>query len=385
MHILIAPNAFKNSLDAETAAKAIDKGLRESRLSCTTTIFPLGDGGDGTGDLLIRHSNGRILQAIATDPLGRQISTVFGLIDKDKTAVIELARASGLSWLSVNEYDPLRTSTRGTGEMIKQALDLDVNKIILAIGGSATVDGGCGILETLGVRFLTQEGKVCKQLPGDLITLDRIDLSGLDPRIANIELIILCDVENHLLGPLGAAAVYGPQKGASLEIIENLEAGLARLSVVADKLTGKDMSNIEFGGAAGGVAAGLCVLINAKLVSGIEYFLDHTDFDRALERTDLLITAEGSIDGQTMRRKGPLGAAMRAKANGIPVIGIAGRVPLKTNGRLESFFDVILPIGHEPMELQTALNTTSLNLVRTARGIGNLLGISGRPKFSNTL
>ncbi len=385
MHILIAPNAFKNGLDAETAAKAIDKGLRESRLSCSTTTFPLGDGGDGTADLLIKYANGRIQPAMVTDPIGRKINTSFGLIDQDKTAIIELSHASGLRWLSVSEYDPLRATTRGTGEMITQALDLGVKKIILAIGGSATVDGGCGILEALGIQFLTKGGEPCKQLPQQLNTLDRIDLSGLDPRTGNIELTILCDVENYLLGELGAAAVFGPQKGASVETVAILETGLSNLSTVASRLTGKDMAHIEYGGAAGGVAAGLNVLINAKLVSGIEYFLDHTDFDRALDQTNLLITAEGSIDGQTMRGKGPWGAARRAKAKGIPVIALAGKVPLEIDGRLESFFDVILPIGHEPMELETALNATSLNLVRTAHGIGNLLGISGRPKFTNTI
>jgi glycerate 2-kinase len=374
MHILIAPNAFKNSLDAEAAAIAISNGFLESRLSCSTTCFPLGDGGDGTVALLLKHLNGKTIPSRVHDPLGREINSFFGLIDGGKTALIELAAASGLKLLKVNEYGPLHTTTRGTGEMIKQALDLDIRKIILAIGGSATVDAGCGILNELGVEFFC-EGKPCSTLPKDLINLTRIDLSGLDPRILNIELIILCDVENTLLGNLGAAPVFGPQKGARGQDVALLEAGLHRLCSVAKSLTGEDMATVNYGGAAGGVAAGLSVFLNAKPVIGIDYFLEHTGFDHQLQKAKLLITAEGSLDSQTIAGKGPLGAAKRAKLKGIPVIGLAGKVPLEIDDRLISFFDVLLPISHEPMTLAAALENTASNLTRTARAIGDLLSI----------
>ena len=208
MHILIAPNAFKNSLDAAKVAESINSGLHKSKLSCTTTCFPVADGGDGTAGLLIDHLGGQLIQAIVNDPLKRKISSSFGWIEKDKTAVIELAAASGLRLLKTDEYDPLITTTQGTGELIIEALNKNVTKIILCIGGSATVDGGVGILNALGIKFFDADGNELDDLPASLSSLAEIDIKGLDKRIANTEIVILCDVENSLLGPNGAAATW---------------------------------------------------------------------------------------------------------------------------------------------------------------------------------
>ena len=374
MHILIAPNAFKNSLDAGSVATAISEGLQESRLVCTAECFPIGDGGDGTGALFAKHLGGKRVSVMAHDAIGRPIQSSFWLIDNDQTAVIELADTSGLRQLEPGEYDPLYTTTKGTGEMIKLALDLNVKKIILTIGGSATVDGGTGILEVLGILFLDGKKKPV-DLPNGLAWLSQIDLSGLDPRIMHIDMILLCDVENPLLGAIGAATVFGPQKGARDHNIPVLESMLSRFREVSLELTGKDMATIKYGGAAGGVAAGLCVFLNAKLVSGIEYFLDHTGFEKSLDKANLLITAEGSLDHQTTAGKGPMGTAKRAKLKGIPVIGFAGKVPLEQDQELSTYFDVVLPIGHGPMELSTAMKTTAINLSRTAKAVGNLLSL----------
>jgi len=374
MHILIAPNAFKNSLDAGSVATAISEGLQESRLVCTAECFPIGDGGDGTGALFAKHLGGKRVSVMAHDAIGRPIQSSFWLIDNDQTAVIELADTSGLRQLEPGEYDPLYTTTKGTGEMIKLALDLNVKKIILTIGGSATVDGGTGILEVLGILFLDGKKKPV-DLPNGLAWLSQIDLSGLDPRIMHIDMILLCDVENPLLGAIGAATVFGPQKGARDHNIPVLESMLSRFREVSLELTGKDMATIKYGGAAGGVAAGLGVFLNAKLVSGIEYFLDHTGFEKSLDKANLLITAEGSLDHQTTAGKGPMGTAKRAKLKGIPVIGFAGKVPLEQDQELSTYFDVVLPIGHEPMELSTAMKTTAINLSRTAKAVGNLLSL----------
>ena len=188
-------------------------------------------------------------------------------------------------------------------------------------------------------------------------------------------MILLCDVENPLLGAIGAATVFGPQKGARDHNIPVLESMLSRFREVSLELTGKDMATIKYGGAAGGVAAGLGVFLNAKLVSGIEYFLDHTGFEKSLDKANLLITAEGSLDHQTTAGKGPMGTAKRAKLKGIPVIGFAGKVPLEQDQELSTYFDVVLPIGHEPMELSTAMKTTAINLSRTAKAVGNLLSL----------
>ena len=257
MHILIAPNAFKNSLDATAAAEAIRKGLQQSKLKCTCECFPVGDGGDGTAALLIQKCGGKIVPAEVHDPLGRKIRAGFGLIDNGKTAVIEMADASGLRLLRREEYDPLHANTFGTGELIQRTLDKGVNKIIIGIGGSATVDGGTGILRALGVRFLDANGKILPNLPADLAGLESIDLSGLDQRISHCALTVLCDVENPLLGEEGAAKIFGPQKGATEPVIKKLEAALTKLREIMFRQTGKDLAVIKQGGAAGGVAAGM--------------------------------------------------------------------------------------------------------------------------------
>jgi glycerate kinase len=240
MHILIAPNAFKNSLDAAKVAEAIDNGLQKSKLTCTTTCFPVADGGDGTADLLIDHLGGQLIHAIVRDPLARKISSSFGWIEKDKTAIIELAAASGLRLLNADEYDPLITTTHGTGELIVEALNNNASKIILCIGGSATVDGGTGILNALGIKFFDADRNELNNLPASLSVLAVIDIKELDKRIANTEIVILCDVENPLLGSNGAAAIFGPQKGASGKDVELLEASLTKFRDVVLNKTGKD-------------------------------------------------------------------------------------------------------------------------------------------------
>jgi glycerate 2-kinase len=373
MHILFAPNAFKNSLDAAAVAAAIEKGFRQSRLSFTGVCFPVGDGGDGTAKLICERFSGTSLSVIVENPLGKKIQASFGLIDEGRTAVIELADASGLRLLQADEYDPLHISSRGAGQLIKTALDRAVKKIILGLGGSATVDGGAGILEALGIRFLDKQKNQIQALPSHFADLGDIDLSGLDRRLENIELIVLCDVENKLLGPEGAAAVFGPQKGAAKDDIRKLEAGLTVFRDIALEKTGKDMGSIKHGGAAGGTAAGLSVFLGARLVSGIEYFLDLTGFEEALQKAQLVITAEGSIDIQTLQGKAPFGVARRAKKKNIPVIGLAGKVPLDRETPLENYFDILMAIGHEPMEMEKAIRYTENNLIRMGKAIGNLL------------
>jgi len=375
MHILIAPNAFKNSLNATAVAEAIKRGLEESALSCTCTSFPVGDGGDGTAALLSQQPGSRIIPAEVRDPLGRKINTSFGLIDQGKTAVIELADASGLRLLQSKEYDPIHATTFGTGELIKYALDQHVNKIILGIGGSATVDGAAGILESLGILFLDKKKHALQNMPASLVDLEYIDSSNLDKRIFNTKLIVLCDVDNPLLGKDGAAAIFGPQKGAGDSDIKKLEAALTRLRDITLAETGIDIGKINYGGAAGGTAAGVSAFLHAELVNGIEYFLDLTFFDDALQHADLVITGEGSIDLQTLQGKAPFGVARRAKKKNIPVIGVAGKIPLDIDMQLKEYFDVLIPVNNELSGIELALQNTSRNLIRTARAIGDLLAI----------
>jgi len=373
MHILIAPNAFKNSLDAMQVAKAIEQGLKQSRLHCTTECFPIADGGDGTGSLIIERCKGVIISQQVHDPLGRKIDSRFGLIDNGKTAVIEMADASGLRLLKREELNPMQTSSYGTGELINAALDKGATKIIIAMGGSATVDGGCGILKALGIDFLDKNGKRLKAIPDELVKMTRIDDSGLDRRIHDTEIVILCDVNNKLLGPEGAAAVFGPQKGASTADVQLLDDFHANFAAISKEQLGIDMTAIKHGGAAGGATAGLYTWLNAKLVNGIEYFLSLTGFHQALKNADLIITGEGSVDTQTLQGKGPYGVAAEAKKKHLPVIGFAGLVPTKPDAELQKYFDVLLSINRDFIDMPTAIANTEKNLIETAQGLGDLI------------
>ncbi|WP_431217885.1 glycerate kinase [Puia sp. P3] len=371
----MAPNAFKHGLSAEDAAAAIGQGLTASGLRHTSEAFPIGDGGDGTIALIADRLGAVRVKATVRDPLHRDIDTWFGLTD-DATTLIEMANASGLRLLDTAELDPLIALSTGTGDLIRAALDLEARRIIVGMGGSATVDGGVGILQSLGARFLDKHGDPLTGLPAALTALDSIDTSQLDPRLANCELVVLCDVDNPLLGPSGAAAVYGPQKGATPGSVQQLDSCLEQLANVVAKTTGRDMKTVTYGGTAGGAAAGLYGLLNATLAGGIDYFLDITGFDRSLETADFVITGEGSIDDQTLQGKGPMGVAVRAKKRGIPVIGLAGKIPLTPGPELKKYFDILLPIGNEPSGLADALENTAANLSRTAEAIGRMIALS---------
>jgi len=371
MHILISPNAYKNSLSATAAADAIAEGLEQSEYSGTFECFPIGDGGDGTAELIMQKCEGEPITANAHDPLGRMMSASFGLIEKRQTAIIEMAAASGLRLLKPEELNPLRASSAGTGELMKHALDLGVKKIILAMGGSATVDGGTGILSALGLQFLEKNGEALHNLPASLSDLASINNSGLDERIHQTEIIILCDVDNRLLGEKGAAAVFGPQKGADKEAISKLESALEKFTAVVLHQKRINMAALKFGGTAGGAAAGLHALLNARLENGIAYFLHLTGFEKALMKADVVITGEGRIDEQTLQGKGPMGVATMAKEKGKMVIGLAGQLPPAITPDFRKYFDLLLPISAEPLELKLALARTTENLRRVSKEIGN--------------
>ncbi|MBS1661496.1 MAG: glycerate kinase [Bacteroidetes bacterium] len=377
LRVLIAPNAFKHSLDADAAALAIEDGLRHSSLSCSCELFPVGDGGDGTGELIIKKCGGELVNVAVRDPLGRPIFASYGLIDGGGTAVIEMANASGLRLLAPSELNPLRALSFGTGQQMLSAVDKGVRRIVIGMGGSATVDGGVGILQALGCRFLDEEGVELSLLPGELVRLGSVDVSGMDKRVLDCEVVVLCDVDNFLLGAQGAAAMFGPQKGAKPEDVRLLDAGLERLAAVALRQLGRDMASITYGGTAGGASAGLFGFLNASLVNGIDYFLQLTGFEASVRRADIVITGEGSIDEQTLQGKGPFGVAAKAKEYGLPVIALAGKVPLGRNEALLRYFDVLLAIGNGPVDLPEALRSAGENMKRTGWEIGNMLAMAG--------
>lgn len=350
---------------------AIEEGLKQSRLNCTTECFPIADGGDGTGGLIVERCKGKTIKQVVNDPLGRKIDSGFGLIDNGKTAVIEMADASGLRLLKKEQLDPMWASSYGTGELIKAALDKNVKRIIIAMGGSATVNGGCGILGALGIKFFDDAGRELIARPKELAKMARIDASGIDDRILNCEVVILCDVDNTLLGTQGAAAVFGPQKGATPGEVELLDSFLANFAAISKTQTGIDMAEIKHGGAAGGATAGLYTWLNAKLVNGIEYFLELTGFDDVLTLTDLVITGEGSIDRQTLQGKGPYGVAVKAKALHLPVIGLAGKVSAEGDEELKRYFDELICINEVGIDITEAIKNTRGNLIKSAISVGN--------------
>ncbi len=376
MHILIAPNAFKHAIDAATAAEAIRHGLQASRLSFTSECFPIGDGGNGTCQLIVDRLQGQPVEVPVLDPLGRPLTAVFGIVDGRKMAVIEMANASGLHLLEPTELDPLHAQSYGTGQLIRAALDHGAEEIIIGMGGSATVDGGSGMLRALGARFIDGAGEEIIDLPAGLEALRTIDLSGLDERLRRVRITVLCDVGNPLLGQNGAAYVFGPQKGASTAQVKQLDHWLARYASVIQGIMGVDISTRPAGGVAGGASAGMAGVLGATLVNGIDYFLDLTRFDAALSKSHLVITGEGSIDSQTLQGKGPYGVASRAKRIGIPVIGLAGNIPVAVSAELSAYFDTLLAIGNRPSSLEDALTATADNLARTATQLGNLLALS---------
>lgn len=374
-HLLLAPNAFKHSLSAEEAAKALERGFQKSKLNCTTTLFPIADGGNGTGKLIHQHLKGKWIHQEVTDPIGRPHHASFSLIHHGRTAVIEMAEASGIHLLAEKDRNPLLTSSTGTGQLIKAALDQNVKTILLGMGGSATVDGGAGMLASLGVEFLDQNQQKLKPIPKELSHTHTINFQNIDPRLKETELLILCDVQNPLLGENGAARVFGPQKGATPEAVDFLEKFLIHFAQQIKLATGKDIGTIASGGTAGGAAAGLYAFADAKLVNGIDYFLKITKFCDFLKKSDLVITGEGSIDEQTLLGKGPYGVARLAQQHQLPCIAFSGRIPKNPSKELKVLFDDLIPITPEGIPLQKALKATSENLEKAALKFGNALAI----------
>lgn len=375
MRIVIAPNAFKGSLTAVEAALCIAKGLKKSQLSCTLQLIPIADGGDGTARLISKKLSAKTMKALVHGPLGKKIEASYGWVSTSKTAIIELADASGLKLLNPGKLNPLKSNTRGTGELIKSALNKGAKKIMLAVGGSATVDGGTGLLNELGVNFLDKYGNKIKELPKGLLALNQIDVSSIDPRLKDCEIILLCDVTNKLLGKNGAAAIFGPQKGADQKEVALLERCLYQLNKIVKKEVGIDMDSFKYSGSAGGVAAGMAAFTNAKLLNGIFYYLDIIGFENELNTADLLITAEGKFDSQTLDGKGPYGVAEKAWQHNIPVILLAGQVPLKISEHLHHYFSAVLPIGFAPVSIKEAIKNTAADLERTAMELGDLLAL----------
>ena len=373
MKVLVAPDSFKGSLSADAVAQAIAEGLRLVWPDAVIEQVPMADGGEGTVDALVAATAGRKRSITATGPLGETVEATFGLLGDGRTAVLEMASASGLPLVPPRQRNPLRTTTYGTGQVIAAALDCRVGRLIVGIGGSATVDGGTGCAQALGMKFLDAQGR---PLPdglagGDLARIDKIDPSQLDRRLDQVEVLVACDVDNPLCGPSGAAAVYGPQKGATPEMVAQLDQGLAHLAELIQRDLGLSIGVVPGAGAAGGLGAGLIAFCKARLQPGVEIVMAQVGLEQRLEDCDLLITGEGQLDSQSVRGKTISGVGRLAKRAGVPVVALVGSIGDGAELALD-VVDAYLPIIDRPMVLGCAMARTADMLKATAANLARI-------------
>ena len=367
--ILISPQEFKESLTGLEVASAIQEGIRKVDSKIITNLVPVADGGDGTLQTMVDVTGGKIIDEIVRDPLGRNIKSVWGKLGDDSSAVIEMAKASGLALLEESEKSATLTSTYGTGQLFKSALDQGINNFIVGIGGSATNDGGAGFVSALGARLYDENGQDVEANGINLSSIRNIDMSNFDSRVKNISVRVACDVTNPLCGNEGASAIFGPQKGATPEEVNILDKNLRHwASIIKDQL-GKDILNVPGAGAAGGLGAGLMAFTDAELSIGANIVLDSLNYDDHLKDVDLVIVGEGSTDKSTQFNKSPVAVAMRAKKFGIPVICLSGSISEgydeSRNLGISSFFSIV----SGPTELKYAIENAHELIVKSTEEI----------------
>ncbi|SMY36728.1 Glycerate 2-kinase [Photobacterium malacitanum] len=369
MKIIIAPDSYKESLTAMEVATAIETGFRQVMPTAEYIKLPMADGGEGTVQSLIDATNGTIIQHAVTGPLGEQVPGFFGIMGDGKTAVIEMAAASGLHLVTPEQRNPLLTTSYGTGELILAALDHGVEHIIVGIGGSATNDGGIGMAQALGVQLRDSNGQPLGFGGQALAQLATIDISHIDPRLATIKLEVACDVDNPLCGPKGASQVFGPQKGATPAMVVELDKNLAHYAAIMHRDLAIDVKHMAGAGAAGGMGAALLGLFNAQLRSGIEIVIDAVNLETIVKDADLVITGEGRIDSQTIHGKTPIGVARTAKKFNKPVIGIAGCLSQDCGVVHQHGIDAVFSIVPAAMNLEQAFKDAAINVELTARNV----------------
>ncbi len=373
MKIVIVPNAFKNSLDVMKTAQAIERGVLKSRLSAELFSFPIADGGDSTLEVFRRlYKCGEEVSTVR-GPLGGEVEADWLLTEDGKTAIIEMARASGIGRLKSAEADPMKANTYGTGQLVLESIKRGARKVIIGLGGSATIDGGTGILQALGAQLYCRERDLVENTTNPVLKTVSIDLTGIEKAVFETEFMLLCDVDNPLLGDHGAVKVFGPQKGATEKDMQLLEEALFKWNNLLTISMGRDLSTMKGGGAAGGIAVMMKALFKCKTESGIDFLIRETGLEEKIRDADLVITAEGKVDRQTLGGKGPAGIARIAEKYHVPVIVLAGKAedPELLNGLFTSVFSV----SNGAQSLEEALQSTETDLENMAEQIGNLLAI----------
>ncbi|GAC1350511.1 MAG: glycerate kinase [Ktedonobacteraceae bacterium] len=355
MRIVIAPQSLKGSLTAAEAGQAIASGVRAVFPEAEIDIVPVADGGEGTVQTLVDATGGTIVQQTVTGPLGTPVEAFFGLLGDGSTAAIEMAAAAGLPLVPPDQRDPRITTTYGVGELIRAALDHGCHNFIIGIGGSATNDGGAGMAQALGAALLTDEGKAIARGGAALATLSHISIERLDARIQDCTVQVACDVNNPLYGPGGASAVYGPQKGATPEMVAELDAALAHYAAIIERDLGLAVSNVPGAGAAGGLGAGLMTFLHATLRPGAQIVLEAVHLEERLRAADLVITAEGQLDSQTAYGKSVGAVASMAKRFGLPVLALAGGLGLDYKAVYALGVDAVAVLPSGPVTLADAM------------------------------
>ena len=378
MKIVIAPDSFKESLTALEVAEAIEAGLKKVLPDAEYVKVPMADGGEGTVQSLVDATEGRLISAEVCAPLGNKVKAEFGLSGDGRTAIIEMAAASGLHLVPPEARNPLRTTSYGTGELILAALDEGVDTIIVGIGGSATNDGGAGMLQALGALLLDAQHQPIGAGGGCLQDLAAIDLSGLDKRLAGVEIVVACDVDNPMCGEKGASAVFGPQKGATPEMVQALDSGLQHFADIAARDLGLDIQSPAGAGAAGGMGGGVLLLPDARLQAGVQIVMEAVKLAEKVQDADLVITGEGRMDAQSVHGKTPIGVAHTAKAFGKPVIAIVGCLREDYEVVYAQGIDAVFPIIRQLGSLEEILQHGRDNLVSAAQNVARIyqMGIS---------
>ena len=373
MKILIAPDSFKESLSAMQVATEIASGFREIFPHAEIIMVPVADGGEGTVQAMIEASSGRRVDLTVSGPLGEPVQAFYGLTGGDQIAVIEMAAASGLELVPIERRNPMLTTSAGTGELIRAALDAGARRFILGVGGSATNDGGAGMLQVLGVRLLDAAGAELDYGGGELAHLDRIDMTHMDARIKDCMFDVACDVNNPLVGPEGASAIFGPQKGATPAMVAELDAILQHFADIIARDLGFQVAHLPGAGAGGGISAAMMAFLGGRLRPGSEIVTDAIGLDALVRDADLVITGEGRIDSQTIQGKTPIGVARVAQRHGVPVIGIAGCLTPTSGVVHDHGIAAVFAAVSRPCTVPEALAEAAFNVRRAARNIAATL------------
>ncbi|APF25501.1 glycerate kinase family protein [Clostridium sporogenes] len=379
MKFILAPDSFKESMTAKEVAYAMEKGIKKVLKNAECVKVPMADGGEGTVQSLVDATNGQIVHSEVTGPDGKnKVHAVFGILGDYKTAVIEMSSASGIHLIESEKRNPLYTTTYGTGELIKKALDKGVSTILIGIGGSATNDGGAGMVTALGAKLLDKDKNEIPLGGGYLDKLEEIDLKKLDERLKYVDIKVACDVDNPLLGEKGASYVFGPQKGATHEIVKILDKNLASFANIIENKLGKNIKEVPGAGAAGGLGFGLMAFLNAKLEKGIDLVIEYTKLREKVKNADIVFTGEGSIDFQTIFGKTPFGVAKVAKEFNIPVIAFAAHIGDDIDILYENGIDSIVGILRGVTDLKSALKEGKINVEKASENITRILDVARR-------